>query len=159
EYLDKSYVDMDDHFRVAWVFRDMAGDAPRLAVILRYEGSLNRAYYRAFKHLRELQSARNKKLPNQPNSGSGGPSPDAGSHGIGGLPIEDNHHIHSPPSGKRSGERPDVDHVLPLVRADRREPLHGNRDTSHHRGRLLGGAKPSAVELQKNLVGLRPQID
>ena len=56
----------DDAGRLAWVFRDLADHGQSLALLMRYEGALNRAYDRAFKQLLLLQSARPRVQPNEP---------------------------------------------------------------------------------------------
>src|SRR6202158_2773580 len=54
----------DDAGRLAWVFRDLANHGQSLALLMRYEGALNRSYDRAFKQLHMLQSHRPR--PNEP---------------------------------------------------------------------------------------------
>jgi hypothetical protein len=56
----------DDAGRLAWVFRDLANHGQSLALLMRYEGALNRSYDRAFKQLLLLQSTRNRTPPNEP---------------------------------------------------------------------------------------------
>ncbi len=46
----------DDDARLAWVFQKLAGNGQSLALLMRYEGTLNRSYDRAFKQLLLLQS-------------------------------------------------------------------------------------------------------
>jgi hypothetical protein len=54
----------DDAGRLAWVFRDLANHGQSLALLMRYEGALNRSYDRAFKQLLLLQAHRPR--PNEP---------------------------------------------------------------------------------------------
>jgi len=61
----------DDDARLAWVFRKLADNGQGLALLMRYEGTLNRSYDRAFKQLLLLQSTRNRTPPNEPK-----PEPD-----------------------------------------------------------------------------------
>jgi hypothetical protein len=56
----------DDDARLAWVFRKLADNGQSLALLMRYEGTLNRSYDRAFKQLLLLQSTRNRTPPNEP---------------------------------------------------------------------------------------------
>ena len=56
----------DDAGRLAWVFRDLANHGQSLALLMRYEGALNRSYDRAFKQLLLLQATRNRTPPNEP---------------------------------------------------------------------------------------------
>jgi len=56
----------DDDARLAWVFQKLAGNGQSLALLMRYEGTLNRSYDRAFKQLHVLQSARHRAQPNEP---------------------------------------------------------------------------------------------
>jgi len=64
--------DIDKEFRInndgrlAWVFRNLADNGPSLALLMRYEGALNRSYDRAFKQLQALQSAPRRPQPNEP---------------------------------------------------------------------------------------------
>ena len=64
--------DIDKEFRInnegrlAWVFRNLADNGQSLALLMRYEGALNRSYDRAFKQLQMLQSARHRSQPNEP---------------------------------------------------------------------------------------------
>ena len=56
----------DDAGRLAWVFKKLADNGQSLALLMRYEGTLNRSYDRAFKQLLLLQSTRNRTPPNEP---------------------------------------------------------------------------------------------
>ena len=56
----------DDDARLAWVFQKLAGNGQSLALLMRYEGTLNRSYDRAFKQLLLLQSGRPRPQPNEP---------------------------------------------------------------------------------------------
>ena len=62
----RAYSDPDDLARLAWVYRDLANHGQSLALLMRYEGALNRSYDRAFKQLHMLQSARRRSQPNEP---------------------------------------------------------------------------------------------
>jgi hypothetical protein len=66
----------DDAGRLAWVFRDLADHGQSLALLMRYEGALNRSYDRAFKQLILLQSTRNRKPPNEPKPAQATPRAD-----------------------------------------------------------------------------------
>ena len=63
----------DDDGRLAWVFRNLADNGQSLALLMRYEGALNRSYDRAFKQLQVLQSAPRRPQPNEPKPN---PKPD-----------------------------------------------------------------------------------
>jgi hypothetical protein len=56
----------DDPARLAWVFQKLADNGQSLALLMRYEGALNRSYDRAFKQLLLLQSAPRRSQPNEP---------------------------------------------------------------------------------------------
>jgi len=56
----------DDLARLAWVFQNLADNGQSLALLMRYEGALNRSYDRAFKQLLLLQSAPHRAQPNEP---------------------------------------------------------------------------------------------
>ena len=58
------YVDDDDS--LTWVFKRLADSGQTLALLVRYEGALNRSYDKAFKQLHLLQSARDRLQPNEP---------------------------------------------------------------------------------------------
>jgi hypothetical protein len=56
----------DDLARLAWVFQKLADNGQSLALLMRYEGALNRSYDRAFKQLLLLQAHRPCPQPNEP---------------------------------------------------------------------------------------------
>jgi hypothetical protein len=62
----REYFSPDDLARLAWVFQDLANHGQSLALLMRYEGTLNRTYDRAFKQLLLLQSAHRRPQPNEP---------------------------------------------------------------------------------------------
>jgi hypothetical protein len=66
----------DDAGRLAWVFRDLADHGQSLALLMRYEGALNRSYDRAFKQLILLQSTRKRTPPNEPKPAQATPRAD-----------------------------------------------------------------------------------
>jgi len=68
----------DDAGRLAWVFRDLADHGQSLALLMRYEGALNRSYDRAFKQLHMLQSARRRAQPNEPKPAEAAPRAEPG---------------------------------------------------------------------------------
>ena len=53
--IDEEFVDEDDDHRLAWVFQKIADYQQSLALLIRYEGTLNRSFDRAFKQLLLLQ--------------------------------------------------------------------------------------------------------
>jgi hypothetical protein len=56
EYLKELFEDSDAGRGLAWVFNSLS-QGPALSLLVRYEGSLNRAYDRAFKNLQALRPA------------------------------------------------------------------------------------------------------
>src|SRR5579872_5663426 len=90
ERLDKYHPDMDIDHRIAWIFRDVANHGSSLALIVRYEGSLHRAYQRAFKQLQRLQAARVSPRPNEPTPPPAPALPvgDPGALESGHLPVQ-----------------------------------------------------------------------
>jgi len=68
----------DDDARLAWVFKKLADNGQSLALLMRYEGALNRSYDRAFKQLHMLQSARRRAQPNEPKPAPAAPRDEPG---------------------------------------------------------------------------------
>lgn len=72
-YIASEFQEMDQDpsadDRLAYVFKKRADGGQSLALLVRYEGALNRSYDRTFKQLQILQSARTRPRPNdaQPN--------------------------------------------------------------------------------------------
>jgi hypothetical protein len=66
EDIDEEFENMHDVDRLAWAFQKLADHGQTLALLMRYEGALNRSYDRAFKQLLLLQSTRNRTPPNEP---------------------------------------------------------------------------------------------
>ena len=66
EYMDK-YVDTDPHVRLAYVFQQLSSKGQSLALVTRYESTLNRTYDRALKQLESLQSTRAPLAPQLQN--------------------------------------------------------------------------------------------
>ncbi|HXP86297.1 MAG TPA: hypothetical protein VN841_16340 [Bryobacteraceae bacterium] len=62
--MSKQLIEMTEVERLAWVFDNLANHSKSLAMQIRYEGSLNRSYERAFKQLQQLQSR--PQLPPSP---------------------------------------------------------------------------------------------
>jgi hypothetical protein len=63
EQIDEEWDSIENHNRLAWVFEKMAGESRALALLMRYEASLNRLYERTAKQLKVLQSS---LPPNEP---------------------------------------------------------------------------------------------
>lgn len=61
-----------DH--LTYAFQSLVG-GPTLALLVRYEGTVNRSHDRAFKQLQILQAARNRPQPNEPKPTNLKPSP------------------------------------------------------------------------------------
>ena len=53
--MDREFNNISGDDRLAWVFQKLANHQQCLALLVRYEGALNRSYDRAFKHLMILQ--------------------------------------------------------------------------------------------------------
>jgi hypothetical protein len=77
EYIASEFQEMDQDptadDRLVYVFKKLADGGQSLALLVRYEGALNRSYDRAFKQLQILQSARmrpqsNDTQPNEPKT-------------------------------------------------------------------------------------------
>jgi len=62
--MKKELLDLTEVERLTWVFDNLANHSKSLAMQIRYEGSLNRTYERAFKQLQQLQSR--PQLPPSP---------------------------------------------------------------------------------------------
>ncbi|HXP88106.1 MAG TPA: hypothetical protein VN841_25470 [Bryobacteraceae bacterium] len=52
---NKQLADLTEVEKLTWVFDRVANHSKSLAMLIRYEGSLNRSYERAFKQLQQLQ--------------------------------------------------------------------------------------------------------
>jgi hypothetical protein len=64
--IDKEFNNMDVYARLGWVFQKLADGGQAIALLIRYETSLNRSYDRAFKQLQVIQSTRPSPLPPTP---------------------------------------------------------------------------------------------
>jgi len=75
--IDAELSEMEPEDRLAWVFQKMSGTGTSLPLLIRYEGSLNRSYYKALKQLLQLQSIRQNRQPRGPlgSFGISGPEP------------------------------------------------------------------------------------
>ncbi len=77
--ISKNFTEIDDEAKLACVFDHCASEGKSLAMLLRYEGQLNRTYDRAFKQLQILQStggpARPQALQNEPKPAPAGAPP------------------------------------------------------------------------------------
>jgi hypothetical protein len=59
---------LDEDNRLAMAFRNLANDDKALALLMRYESSLNRTYDRALKQLAALQSQEVQEVQNEPTT-------------------------------------------------------------------------------------------
>ncbi len=75
--IDKEFNNMDVYARLGWVFQKLADDGQAVALLIRYETSLNRSYDRAFKQLQVIQSKRPSPVPSTPSPAN--PAADLGS--------------------------------------------------------------------------------
>jgi hypothetical protein len=64
--IDTELVEMETDDRLAWVFQKMSDTGNSLALLIRYEGSLNRSYDKAMRQLLLLQSTRQSGQPKGP---------------------------------------------------------------------------------------------
>jgi hypothetical protein len=64
--INATFTGMDQEDRLAFVFQKMSDTGNSLTLLLRYEGSLNRSYDKALKHLLQLQSSRQNRPPEGP---------------------------------------------------------------------------------------------
>ena len=64
--IDAKFNDMDENARLAWVFQHMADNGASIAMLIRYEGAINRSYEKALKQLLLLQSRRPTPPPSEP---------------------------------------------------------------------------------------------
>ena len=103
--------------RLAYIFKKLADGGQSLALLVRYEGALNRSYDRAFKQLQILQSARTRPQPNdvQPNE----PRPPATrsyrrpSASIADLANAPQDALPAPPCDNRNSPTVNVQHLFP----------------------------------------------
>ena len=66
DQIDQEFPGMDHDGRLAFVFKKLSDMGNSLALLIRYQGSINRAYDKALKQLQELQS--NRPAPVLPSS-------------------------------------------------------------------------------------------
>ncbi len=66
--IDREFNNMNEVARLAWVFQKMADKGHSIAMLIRYEGSLNRSYDKALKQLLLLQSRRQSPPPSPTNT-------------------------------------------------------------------------------------------
>ena len=73
--IDEDFDGMNHEDRLAFVFQKMSDNGNSLALLIRYEGSLNRSYDKAFKQLHQLQSNRPSAPPADPVGSFGNMEP------------------------------------------------------------------------------------
>src|SRR5277367_4588650 len=66
EEIDEDFTGMSHNDRLAFVFQQLSDTGNSLALLIRYEASINRSYDRALKHLLQLQSNRQNRPPAEP---------------------------------------------------------------------------------------------
>ena len=66
EDMDDAFTGLDHEDRLAFVFQKLSDTGNSLTLLIRYEGSLNRSYDKALKHLLQLQSSRQNRPPAAP---------------------------------------------------------------------------------------------
>jgi len=69
DFEEHSFIDVESIDRLTFTFQRLADGGQALALLIRYEGTLNRSHDRAFKQLHILQAARNRPQPNEPTPG------------------------------------------------------------------------------------------
>ena len=77
EEIDDQFDEMGQNDRLAFVFQHLTDTGNSLALLTRYEGSLNRSYDKALKHLLQLRSSRQNRTPKGPLGSFGIFEPDA----------------------------------------------------------------------------------
>ena len=65
DFEEHSFIDVESIDRLTFTFQRLADGGQALALLLRYEGTLNRSHDRAFKQLHILQAARKRPQPNE----------------------------------------------------------------------------------------------
>src|ERR1700722_6243897 len=86
--IDDQFDEMGQNDRLAFVFQHLADTGNSLALLTRYEGSLNRSYDKALKHLLQLRSSRQNRPPKGPLGSFGILEPEAASTtGVDNLPA------------------------------------------------------------------------
>ena len=78
--IDADFTGMEPEDRLAFVFQRMSDTGNSLALLIRYEGSINRSYDKALKHLLQLQSSRQNLPPGGPLGSFGIFEPEAASN-------------------------------------------------------------------------------
>jgi hypothetical protein len=61
--IDREFSDLGEDSRLAWVFQKLADNGQSIAMLIRYEGAINRSYEKALKQLLSLQSSRRPTPP------------------------------------------------------------------------------------------------
>jgi hypothetical protein len=64
--IDREFAALSDDPRLAWVFQKLADNGQSIAMLIRYEGAINRSYEKALKQLLLLQSRRPTPPPSEP---------------------------------------------------------------------------------------------
>jgi hypothetical protein len=64
--IDREFNGLDEDSRLAWVFQKLADNGASTAMLIRYEGAINRSYDKALKQLLLLQSRRPTPPPSGP---------------------------------------------------------------------------------------------
>lgn len=82
--MDKKFDGMEYEDRLAWAFQNMSDNGKSVALLLRYEASINRSYDKALTQLRQFQSNRpsvpSSSPPAHPVGSFGNPEPEAPSN-------------------------------------------------------------------------------
>jgi hypothetical protein len=85
--INADFKGLDQEGRLAFVFQKLSDTGNSLALLIRYEGSLNRSYDKALKHLLQLQSSRQNRPPKGPLGSFGIFNPEAASNQESVAPI------------------------------------------------------------------------
>jgi hypothetical protein len=70
KHIDREFTGLNEDARLAWVFQKLADNGQSIAMLIRYEGSINRSYEKALKQLLSLQSLSSQsRRPTPPPAG------------------------------------------------------------------------------------------
>jgi len=64
--IDREFTALSEDSRLAWVFQKLADNGQSIAMLIRYEGAINRSYEKALKQLLLLQSRQPTPPPSRP---------------------------------------------------------------------------------------------
>ena len=124
EQIDDQLEGLEQVDRLAFVFQELSDNSNSLALLLRYEGSTNRSYDKALKHLLDMQSARKSPPPDAP-LGSFRSSRKQSDNRPAALPFRGTASIEAP-----SPEQPGIDRPDPRAKHRQTGGEHRQEDVS-----------------------------